>query len=97
MRVLYTARALRDVDDILKAIAADTPSAAGRVAARIEATVALLASQPRLGRRRDSRADHIRAFAVRPYPYLIVYALRDDRLEILTIWHMSRDPGGMLP
>jgi plasmid stabilization system protein ParE len=68
MRVAYTRRALRDVAQILEAIAADNLSAAKRVAACIEATVALLAEQPLLGRRREDRAEHVRAFVVRPYP-----------------------------
>lgn len=96
MRFEYTPRALGDIAEILETISQDDPVAAQRVATRIEATVSLLADAPLIGRRRSDRTEHIRAFPARPFPYLVVYLGEEDRIVILTIWHMSRNPEDMI-
>ena len=96
MRVDYTPRALDDVAAILEQISEDDPAAARRVAARLEATVSLLADAPLIGRRRLDRGEHIRTFPARPFPYLVVYQVEEDRIVILTVWHMSRNPEDMI-
>ena len=73
MRYKYTQRALDELEHTLATIAADDPGAASRVALQIEQIVELLAEMPLIGRRDTRRSDHVRKFAERPFPYLIVY------------------------
>ena len=36
---------------------------------------------------------HLRKFAIRPYPYAIIYAFSDDEITIVSIMHQKRRPG----
>jgi toxin ParE1/3/4 len=88
MRVRYTESANEENDQLLAGIAADSPLAAADVAAAIEATVARLSSFPRLGAETDLPG--VRLMAVRPYAYLIFYAIERDALVVRNIRHPNR-------
>lgn len=93
MRVRYTARAYRDIADLITWIEAENPAAAGRVARRIEATISLLATMPTMGRPTTPElSDSVRQFPVRSYPYLIVYRITAETIDIITVFHTARDP-----
>ncbi|KPF95714.1 plasmid stabilization protein [Rhodopseudomonas sp. AAP120] len=78
VRLTWTLAARQDLLDIYDAIASE-PSAAERMLDRIEASVVLLASQPRMGvRRRDIRPS-LRMLVERPY--LILYRTEPDTDE----------------
>lgn len=79
VRLTWTLAARQDLLDIYDAIASDQPSAAELMLDRIEASVVLLASQPRMGvRRRDIRPS-LRMLVERPY--LILYRTEPDTDE----------------
>ncbi|MBT3269273.1 type II toxin-antitoxin system RelE/ParE family toxin [Candidatus Poribacteria bacterium] len=89
-------RAQDDLDHIAAHIAARDPDAARRVILRILDTFDRLASFPELGRRRPRHAVGIRSFAVRPYPYVIFYYIREDRIEMAHVLHGRRDMARVL-
>lgn len=90
MIVRLTTRALSDLDNILTYIEAENPTAAQMVSARIEASLSLLTKMPKIGR--PSVRPNTREFVVRRLPFLIVYRLQTDTIEVLTIFHTSQHP-----
>ena len=73
-------------------IARDRPLAAENVAATILYSVDLLAAHPGVGR--AGRTPGTRELVVQGTPYVIPYRVRDDRLEIIAIFHgRQRWPG----
>ena len=90
MKLRVTARANRDITNIADYISAENPFAALRVGERIEATLALLTEAPLIGRR--SNRPNVREFPVRGLPFLVIYRATGDAIEVLSIFHTSRDP-----
>lgn len=88
MKLLWTRRALVEIDEIFAYVAADSPIAAERLALLIEAKALLLINQPNMGR--PGRVDGTREFVVTGTPYILPYRVRDGRVEILAVLHTSR-------
>lgn len=88
MKLLWTERALAEIDAIFTYVAADSPPAAERLAVLIEAKAQLLLDQPNMGR--PGRVDGTREFVVTGTPYILPYRVRDGRVEILAVLHASR-------
>lgn len=88
MKLFWTARALSEIDAIFAYVAADSPSAAERLAVLIETRVQSLIDQPNMGR--PGRVDGTREFVVTGTPYILPYRVRDGRVEILAALHASR-------
>jgi toxin ParE1/3/4 len=88
MSVSFTRRALRDLANILAYIAADNRAAASRVAVELIVACDRLEHFPERGRpglRRGTRELTI------VWPYVIVYRIAGQNVEILAIWHGARD------
>lgn len=92
MRVRWARVALADLAQAQDRIANDNPAAAGRIAARIHEATLKLREYPLIGRIGDD--PDTREWPVRGTPYLVVYEIRDDGIEILRVWHMRRDRAG---
>jgi plasmid stabilization system protein ParE len=90
MRVRWLRTALRNLDDEASFIAADDPDAARAVVRRVLDAVALLATQPALGR--PGRVPGTRELVVRQMRYVIPYRVRADVVEILRVFHAARRP-----
>ena len=88
MKLLWTRRALAEIDEIFAYIATDSPIAAEHVALLIEAKARLLIDQSYMGR--PGRVDGTREFVVTGTPYILPYRVRDGRVEILAVLHASR-------
>jgi len=88
VKLLWTRRALVEIDEIFAYVAADSPIAAERLALLIEAKALLLINQPNMGR--PGRVDGTREFVVTGTPYILPYRVRDGRVEILAVLHASR-------
>jgi addiction module RelE/StbE family toxin len=86
--IVWSSRALQHLQALRAFIAKDNPSAARDVGAAILAAVDLLADQPGLGR--PGRVRGTRELIVPGTPYLIPYRVRDNRLEIVAIFHGRR-------
>ena len=90
MRVRLTSRAYRDLTNIATHIEADNPTAAQRVMQRIDHSLSLLSAMPQIGR--PSGRPGTRELPVGRFPLLIVYRVGADAIEVLTIFHTSRNP-----
>ena len=88
MRVLWTAPAARDLEAIGDYIARHNPGAARRIVQRIRARTRTLASRPYLGR--PGRVAGTRELVIASTPFIVVYRVIDDRLEVLAVFHGAR-------
>ena len=82
-------RARRDLESIRTYIASENPQAAQKVAAALVKSFGLLSRNPEIGR--PSEAGGIREWSVPGLPYLIPYRIKDGSIEILRVFHASRD------
>lgn len=84
MPVSFTRRAIRDLANIHRYIANDSPQAASRVAVELVAACDRLEQFPERGRpgqRRGTRE------LTTVWPFVVVYRLSGDDVEVLAIWH----------
>ncbi len=90
LKLSWTRLALADFTEAQSYIAADNSRAAVAVARRVQASVRKLRDFPYIGRPSDDLMT--RQWRVQQTPYLVVYRLRSDVIEIIRIWHAKRDP-----
>ena len=76
--------------EILHYIAKDNLRAATHIEDRIRRTLTFLTYSPFLGR--QGTKPGIRELAIANLPLKIIYRVTGDKIEILTIFHTSRDP-----
>ena len=95
---LLTPRALNDLDDIWKYVAADNMEAANRVELAILASCKALAGHPQLGSKRiEVTTLPVRFWAVPRYPnFIVVYRPETKPLQVIAIIHGKRDIGALL-
>jgi toxin ParE1/3/4 len=89
-KIKWLRNALNNLDDEASYIAADDPVAAQVVVQRIMEGVALLSTQPAMGR--PGRVSGTRELIVPKTRYLIPYRVRHGVIEILRVFHTSRRP-----
>ena len=90
MRLKWLPTALRNLDSEASFVAADEPAAARLVVKRVLTAVGLLAEQPGLGR--PGRVPGTRELLVPKTRYIVPYRVRGDTLEVLRVFHTSRQP-----
>lgn len=88
MRLSWLRKALRDLDDEATYIATDDVAAARLVVKRVLDAVALLSTQPGLGR--PGRVPGTRELVVLRTRYIVPYRVRGDAIEVLRVFHTSR-------
>lgn len=89
LRVVWTARALSDLEAIGDFIAMDNPTAAKRWVGELMATAEHAASTPLAGRRVPELArEDVREIIKRTYR--VVYRVKADRIEVLTVFEGHR-------
>jgi addiction module RelE/StbE family toxin len=87
--IVWSPRALRDIESIRDYIASDSPRIAELVVERIIQTVERLEEFPESGRKVPERNDaEIREVISRPYR--VVYRLSGTNVEIITVFRASR-------
>ena len=89
MRVRWTTDAAEDLSRIVEHIREDSPSAAQRIARTIYEGVAALRTMPQRGR--IGRAQDTRELVFVPLPYIAVYEIIEERVQVLRIRHTSQD------
>lgn len=92
VKVRYSRRARRQLDNIHSYIRERNTEAATRVIARIRRSINLLVDFPRLGP--HGLIVGTRELVVVGLPYIVVYRFkdgRDDVIEILGIYHSAQD------
>ena len=85
MRVRWLRTALRNLDHHANYIAKDNPDAARRAVERVRAAVSQLAQYPSMGR--IGRVPGTRELIVGGAPWIIVYRVRADAVEIIRVLH----------
>ncbi|TDK36738.1 type II toxin-antitoxin system RelE/ParE family toxin [Rhizobium deserti] len=86
--IRYTKRALGRLRHVGDWIGQDNPAAAERVVARIARSIDLLRDHPHKGR--PGRLADTREFVLTDIPYIIVYRLMPNHIQIITIMHTSQ-------
>jgi plasmid stabilization system protein ParE len=89
MRTVWSRRALQHLVEIRSYIAKEHPRDERQVAARILESVDRLAGYPHIGP--SGRAIGTRELAVTGTPYVILYRVKDYRLELIAVF--SRQTG----
>lgn len=88
MKLVWTRRSLRELDEIFAYVARDSRSAAAALVELIEARAAALAHHPDIGH--PGREYGTRELVLSGTPYILPYRVRDGRIEILPVFHSSR-------
>jgi toxin ParE1/3/4 len=91
MKVAYTAEALGDVAQVLSFVADQSQTRASDVAARIDMAVKALGIFPRAARF-DRETDTYER-PIPGLPLLLIYTASDKLVEVIAVFHTSRDPG----
>jgi toxin ParE1/3/4 len=87
--IRQTQLARADLLDIWLTIAIDNPQAADRVYERLERRMATLAQFPLIGVAQPAIASNARMLVERPY--LILYQVTSDGVQIVRVLHGARD------
>jgi len=89
LRLRWTKRAERDLDEIASYIGQDSPAAAARVILElIDRVEASLTKRPAIGR--AGRVLGTRELVMGELPYVVPYRVREQDIEILRVLHTSR-------
>ena len=96
MKILWTDPAIEDLRNLLAYIAKDSEEYARSFVERIILSVDKLTDFPRLGRM-VPEADQEPIRELLYHNYRIIYRVRDELIEILTVVHGRRDLGSFKP
>jgi toxin ParE1/3/4 len=88
VKLVWTRRALRELDEIFAYVARDSRPAAGALVELIEARASALKHHPDIGH--PGREHGTRELVLAGTPYILPYRVRDGRIEILAVFHSSR-------
>ena len=91
MQVVFREEALADLQQIADHIAEQDPRAASRVITRIHRVIYKTLCTLPLGGRLNP-GTNTREYAVPGLPYLVVYLPHSDSIDVIGIFHTSRDP-----
>jgi addiction module RelE/StbE family toxin len=89
VKLRWTRPALADLINAHDYIARDNPTAAQSIAQKVWDAANYLCDHPGVGRR--GHVEGTSEWVVSGTPYLIVYRVKDDDLQILRIWHGRRN------
>ncbi|MCC6389416.1 MAG: type II toxin-antitoxin system RelE/ParE family toxin [Bryobacterales bacterium] len=85
MKVVWSRRAVQHLVALREYIAKDSEQSAVPVATRILDAIDLLQTQPEMGR--PGRVVGTRELVIPDTPYIIPYRIRNDRLELIAVFH----------
>lgn len=89
MRIEWTRRYVRELEEIGDYIAEQSPQAAARAVDRIHSkTRRLLSANPFVGRPGQIRGT--RELVITGTPYIVAYRVTDTRIEVLFVQHGAR-------
>ena len=89
LKLPWTRPALADLIEAQQYITRDNPAAAEALAKRVWDAANNLSVHPEIGR--QGHVEGTREWLVSQTPYLIVYRVKGDTVEILRIWHGRRN------
>jgi len=88
MRIRWSPEAADDLEQIVKFIRRDNPGAARRVARTIYEGVSILRTSPEIGRAGPREGSRELLFV--PLPYVAVYRIKREVVEISRIYHTAQ-------
>jgi toxin ParE1/3/4 len=88
LNIRWLDKAVIDLEDAYEFILYDNPPAAAAEVDKILKAVERLKDNPAMGR--AGRVPKTRELAVSGTPYLVIYRVKNDRLEILRVFHGAR-------
>jgi plasmid stabilization system protein ParE len=91
MKVVFTAAALADLEEILAYTREHYPAMVAAVERRIRAVIERIGEFPEGGRAVEARRG-VRTVPVIRYPFRIFYRIVEGRVEVLHIHHVARRP-----
>ena len=91
MRVRWTAAAATDLQQISDYLREHHPQYRQATHRKLYESVRSLKTSPRRGR--PGRVDGTRELLFPPMPYVAVYRVGEDAIEVLRIWHSAQDRG----
>lgn len=89
MKIRLMKAAIRDLREVHAYIAADDPNAARRVILKLGKAIDLIGNRPEIGRP-SSSGQVAREWSIPGLPYVIPYRISGDTIEIIRVWHTSR-------
>jgi len=94
LELFVSRRAAREIERAVEWWEGNRPAAAGAVHQDLQATLKLLLLQPDIGARvNQASSPDVRRLHLDRIRYWIYYRVRRNRLEVLSVWHSSRDSG----
>lgn len=92
LRIKISARAASQIQKAAEWWAQNRPAAPGAVGSDFSEAVALLAEQPGIGSKYEgARAPGVRRLYLGRIGYFIYYKVQDGTLQVLALWHASRE------
>ncbi|MGO9546284.1 MAG: type II toxin-antitoxin system RelE/ParE family toxin [Rhodomicrobium sp.] len=88
VKVRYTKSALKQLHTVLTYIQMHSPQGAQSVQERINELLSVLRTHPYIGARTSD--PRIRRLAATPYPYVILYQVREDGVIVRSVRHGAR-------
>jgi len=88
MQVKWLRRALHNLEQEAAYIARDNPRAAAALLVEADESTRLLLRHPDMGR--PGRLPGTRELVLPHFPYIIPYRVKEQRVEILRVFHTSR-------
>ncbi|RAM50976.1 MAG: type II toxin-antitoxin system RelE/ParE family toxin [Hapalosiphonaceae cyanobacterium JJU2] len=88
MQIKWLKKALRNIEQIHEYIAQDNPRAAISVTLKIQQAVNQLANTPYIGR--EGRVEGTRELVILQTPYIVIYRVKGDTVQVIRILHGSR-------
>jgi toxin ParE1/3/4 len=85
MKVVWSRRAVQHLVALREYISKDSEQSAALVATRILDAIELLQTQPEMGR--PGRVVGTRELVIPDTPYIIPYRIRNERLELIAVFH----------
>ncbi len=89
MRVFWTWPARADLENIVRYIANENVDAAFETEDDVRAATSRLADMPRMGR--PGRATGTRELVVVHTPYVVIYRIQREQVEVLRVMHGAQD------
>ncbi|WP_084032076.1 type II toxin-antitoxin system RelE/ParE family toxin [Desulfonatronum lacustre] len=84
----WTLIALADFEHAHDYVAQDNSESARRIAQRIMDATKKILRFPRIGRVGED--EETREYLVPKTPYMLIYSINGDTIELLRVWHMSQ-------